>query len=142
MKRQDKYPNTNSFYFHNENPKNKYTSDCVIRAIAVGTNQEYAKVLRDLTELQIKTGYDMSDPKCYSKYLKCLGWTKCSQPKKPNGKKYTGVEFCEDCERAGENTVIAHIGGNHIVAIIWGQVWDTWNSTGGCIGNYWVPYKR
>jgi len=37
-----------------------------------------------------------------------------------------------------EETVIANIGGHHIVAIIEGRVWDTWNSTDGCIGNYWT----
>ena len=30
MNRQQKYPNTESFYYFNANPKNKLTTDCVI----------------------------------------------------------------------------------------------------------------
>ena len=33
MRRQDKYPETKWFIYDNVNPKNKITSDCVIRAI-------------------------------------------------------------------------------------------------------------
>ena len=33
---------------------------------------------------------------------------------------------------------IAHIGGHHIIAIVDKKVNDTWDSTDGCIGNYWT----
>ena len=87
-----------------------------------------------MTEVGIKYGYPANDKHTIDKYLKQKGWTKCGQPKYPNGRKYTGKEFCELCK--------ANIGGHHIVAVIDGQVYDTWDSTDGCIGNYWVPYRR
>lgn len=71
------------------------------------------------------------------KLLLYLGWVKHKQPRKPDNTKYTGKEFCR---QIAENSVnyVANIGGNHTVAIINGKVHDTWNSTDGCIGNYWT----
>ena len=147
MNRKEKYPDTATFHYYNANPKNKLTTDCVIRAICTATTFSYEKVLRDLTELQIKTGYDMSDELCYGKYLKSLGWRKQKQPRKWDNTKYTGEQFCDQVMRydngLGEgdyeiHRIIAHIGGGHIVAIMSGQVWDTWDSTSGCIGNWWT----
>lgn len=141
MKRQPN--NTDTFVYHNANPKNKRTTDCVIRAISTATKISYNDVLLGLATLQIKTGYDMSEKTCYGKYLKSLGWEMHKQPRKPDGTKYTGKEFCEALQRGefssdNDDRIIAHLGGHHIVAIVYWQVWDTWNSTGGCIGNYWT----
>lgn len=146
MNRKDKYPDTAIFHFHNENPKNRFTTDCVIRAVARATGEAYNDVVRELAELQIKTGYDAP----YDKYLKDHGWVKRKQPRKADNTKYTGVEFCglqqtyldtkiKTVDGIDINShIIAHIGGGHIVAIIDGKVNDTWDSTDGCIGNYWV----
>ena len=95
MNRQEKYSNTETFYYYNRNPKNRLTTDCVIRAISTALEIPYEKVLREMAEVQIDTGYDMSSPKCIDLYLKKKGWIKCAQPRKHNGKKFTGKEFCE-----------------------------------------------
>lgn len=141
MKREDKYPNTSTFTFYNANPKNKYTTDCIIRAISTATGIPYNDVVMDLAKLHCKTG--IMEP--YDKYLASLGWIKHAQPRKYDNTKYTGKEFCEFIQRHDNdnptyplNKVIAHIGGHHIVAIIDGKVHDIWNSTDGCIGNYWT----
>ena len=34
--------------------------------------------------------------------------------------------------------MVINIGGHHMACIIDGKVWDTWNSTEGCVGNYWI----
>lgn len=151
MRREEKYPDTETFHFYNANPKGKYTTDCVIRAISVATDIPYEAVLREMAEQQIRTGYDMSETKAIEKYLKTKGWRKQPQPRKEDNTKYTGEEFCQLLsvnERKGFGNVIANIGGHHIVAIVPScmgdgindrfKVYDTWNSTGGCIGNYWI----
>ena len=144
MTRQQKYPDTATFHFHNANPKGRITTDCVIRAICVATETPYNQVVIDLAELQCETGYDDGEKKLYSMYLEWKGFKKMKQPRKLNGKKFTGKEFCEALQDNYEYTIgktpriVANIGGNHIVAIIDAQVWDIWNSTGGCIGNYWI----
>ena len=139
--RQEKYPDTKTFHYYNANPKGRITTDCVIRAIATALEQDYNKTVMELAEMQCKTGYDDGDKKLYDKYLQSKGWVKCNQPRKNDNTKYTGKEWCRELQRLNCRSrmrMVANIGGHHIVAIIDGKVWDIWNSTDGCIGNYWI----
>lgn len=150
MTRKEKYPNTSTFTFYNANPKNKYTDDCIVRALCTAMEKPYEDVLRDLCELSIKTGKFLD----YDKYLQLNGWTKFSQPRKRDNTKYTGKEFCKKVQNVitrdevisfshlyNCNNIIANIGGHHIVAIINGKVQDIWDSTDGSIGNMWIKRK-
>ena len=150
-KRQKKYPDTDYFHYHNSNPKGKVTTDCVVRAVTTVLNQPYEQTLREMAEMTIKTGYMLNENKGIDAYMKSKGWTKCKQPKKYDGTKYTGREFCRTLthptyseelqltEKSFEiHRVLAKIGGHHIVAIMSGQIWDTWNSADGSIGIVWV----
>lgn len=134
MTREKKYPETSSFHYYNANPKNKLGGDCVVRAIATALNQSWEKTVRELTEVGIEYGYVLNDKNTYEKYLKTKGWVKCKQPRKSDNTKFTGKEFCKGLK----GTVIAHIGGHHIVAIVDGKINDIWDSSDGCIGNYWI----
>lgn len=130
-----KIPNsTSTFTFYNANPKGKKTTDCVIRAICTALNEDYVTIARELLEFWMKSGYDMSDVKCFGKYLESKGWKKQNQPRKVNNKKYTGKEFA----KIFKGVCVANIGGNHTVCIKDGKVFDIWDSTEGCIGNYWI----
>lgn len=146
-----KYPDTDTFHFHNANPKGKITPDCSIRAISTVLGQSWEETLREMTELSIKTGYFINENKCINKYMQMKGFTLCKQPRKNDNTKYTGQEFCrtlmhptysEDLKLTNKgfeiNRILANIGGHHIVAIMSGQIWDTWNSTNGSIGKVWV----
>ena len=133
-RREDKYPNTKTFTFYNANPKGKYTCDCVARAVCTALNEPYETVIREMVEMSIRTGYEYTDTKCIDKYLQYKGWTKMKQPRKANNTKYTGKEF----HKVFKGVCVANIGGHHIVCIKGGKVYDTWDSTDGCIGNYWV----
>lgn len=137
MKREQKYPNTSTFVYHNANPKNRITGDCAFRAICTALGQDYATTVMEMAERQCETGYALNDTKGISKYLEHKGWKKHSQPKKANGTKYTGKEFCKSLADKNINYV-ANIGGHHIVCIKQGKVHDTRDSTDGCIGNYWT----
>lgn len=151
-KRRAKHPNTSTFFYHNANPKRKITTDCVIRALSVGMEKPYNDVVMEMAQFQCETGFDMSSTEGIDRYLKKNGWTRCKQPKKEDGTKYTGKEFClkvqhplriEELNLCGGkdynwHNIIADLGGHHIVAIIDGMVYDIWNSTGGCIGIVWV----
>lgn len=145
MKREQKYPETPTFHYYNANPKNRITGDCRIRAISTACEVPYNQVVMDLARIQCETGYDQTANQGISILMKEYGWIKCKQPRKLNGKKYTGEEFCRVQQRGqSENgieissRVFCNIGGYHEVAIIDGKVYDTWDSTDGCIGNYWV----
>ena len=135
--------NTETFVYHNQNPKGKRTADCVVRAISTATRLSYMDVLLGLATVQLQTGYDEREKAGYGRYLKSLGWVMHKQPRKDDGTKYTGKQFCEVMQRGeiefpNDDRIIAHIGGHHLVAIVNWRVIDTWNSTGGCIGNYWT----
>lgn len=159
MKRQDKYPDTTTFHFHNANPKNRFGEDCVIRAISTALEQSWEQTVLEMTELGIKYGYVLNDTHLFPKYLKSKGWQKCAQPRKDDKTKYTGKEFCRYLDIHSSigwysnniisGNVIANIGGHHVVAFVPTPVttsikgyayklYDIWDSTGGCIGNYWV----
>lgn len=137
MTREKKYPDTATFHFHNQNPKNRITGDCVFRAISLATNKPYNECVMEMAKVMCKTGYALNDKKGEDAYLKSIGWIKMPQPKKADGTKYTGKEFCELLARKGVN-YIAHIGGHHMICIKDQKVWDIWNSTSGKIGNYWI----
>lgn len=147
MTRQQKYPETSTFHYHNENPHNRITTDCVIRAISTATEIPYNQVVMEMAELQCKTGYDDGDTKLYDLYLKSKGWHKCKQPRKADGTKYTGKEFCEMADKRFDlldRSIIANIGGGHVVCIKANtfqeghKVYDIWNCTHKTIGNYWI----
>ena len=150
MTRQERYPETSTFHYYNANPKNRKGGDCVIRAICTALDQSWEQTVRELTEVGIKHGYVLNDKHTYSKYLEQKGFDKRPQPRKRDNTKYTGAEWCDLLQRDGMYygcaAIIAHIGGNHIVCIrpardgegFKMKVHDIWNSTDGCIGNYWV----
>ena len=154
MRRQEKYPETATFHYHNANPKKRLTGDCRIRAISVACEVPYNQVVMDLAKIQCETGYDQCANQGISILMERYGWVKHKQPRKTDNRKYTGKEFCEVLQHylgdkgvhgmVGDDGIViaprifCNIGGNHEVAIIDGKVWDTWNSTGGCIGNYWT----
>ena len=135
--RQQKYQDTATFHYYNANPKNRITGDCVFRAFTLAMNQDYSTTVMEMAELMCRTGYALNDTKGETKYLELKGWTKHPQPKKADGTKYTGKEFCKLLAKKNKR-YIAHIGGNHTVAIVNGKVNDIWDSTDGCIGNYWT----
>ena len=146
MTRKQKYPDTTTFHYHNQNPRGRMTTDCVIRAISVAAEIPYKQVVMDLAALQCDTGYDDGDVKLYDLYLRQLGFVKHKQPRKEDNTKYTGAEWCkliqDDFEWVMNSDklarIVANIGGNHVVAIVDGQVWDIWNCTHKTIGNYWI----
>lgn len=128
-----KIPN-DCFEYYNANPKHKHTSDCVVRAICTALDQPYEQTVHELVEFWLKTGYDMSDVKCFGKYLESKGWMKQKQPRKFNNKKFTGKDFA----RVFKGTCVANIGSNHVVCIKNGNILDIWDSSEYCIGNYWT----
>lgn len=150
MTRQNKYPETSTFHYYNANPKNRKGGDCVIRAICTALDQPWEQTMRELTEIGIKHGYCPNDKNAYSKYLAAKGFGMYRQPRKTDNTKYTGEEWCEQLTATASNdprynrckAIVAHIGGHHLVCIkpVDGlfKVHDFWDSTGGCIGNYWV----
>lgn len=144
MKRQEKYPDTKWFHYYNANPKNRITGDCRMRAISVGCDVNYNDVVMGLAKIQCETGYDQLTNQGINILMKKYGWEKQKQPRKANNTKFTGKEWVDmlNCSNVPYNSMVANIGGHHIVAIkkVDGvfKIIDTWDSSCGCIGNYWI----
>ena len=104
------------FVNKNNNPKNRKTSDCTIRAFMEITDLSIEQIIQELTTIYLKTGWFINDPKCYEKWLNAKGYIKHKQLKHYNNKKYTASEFCDyltHCTHL-KTPVLAHVGGHHI----------------------------
>ena len=148
-----RYPETDTFLWHNENPRGRITDDCIMRAIAAASGKSWYHIFDDLNILK---RYEARDDKLVmKKYLAEAGWTIRKQPRKDDGTKYTGADFCKwlfaNYPNGELGSVIADIGGYHIVCIkptehgdginCHYKVLDTWDSAGKCIGNWWTHGK-
>lgn len=136
-----------TFYFtyRQENPKNKSTGDCVIRAIASAMQKDWDTVYDDLCKLGKKYKLMPNDEKCYERYLKDNGWVRQKQPRKEDNTKYTGKEFSDwlNGNKKDRGPVIVSIGTHHLSMIEWGTVagytiCDSWDCSNNKVGKYWV----
>ena len=130
---------TEYFKYYNANPHNKHSTVCVIRAISLATGNTYNEIVRKLVEIYVKTGYHITDRKCYFKLLDQEGFKKCKQPKTSENKKLTGSEFCSSlaCNN-NKNIIVAHIGSHHVVCIKDNKLYDIFNCEHDYIGVYWI----
>ncbi len=107
----------------NPNPVGRETGDCVIRAIAIATNRSWREVYRDLCRIGEVEGDLPIANWIWGMYLRRLG-----------GKQFLLPETCPECitvrafaERYPEGTYIIGTG-EHAVAVISGDWYDSWNS--------------
>ena len=150
MRRQDKNPNTPTFTYLNANPHNRFTTDCVVRAIATAmcanqleTDINWQKLVKDmwyvvlesLNEITEQTGFMYDEPDGYSKYLTKVGFKKMPQPRYANGTKMTLAEFVA---KHPKGTYLVHLP-HHLTVVVNGKHYDTWNWTRSSrrVGNYW-----
>lgn len=124
------------FIKYNNNPKQKRTNDCVIRALSLGLNKSWKDVYKDLTNLGIKKGLMLNDRNNWKQYLKDFGYKMEKMPKKLNGKRYTVEEFINELAY-NKQTYIIKIA-NHLTVVKDKKLYDTWNCKNKCVGNYWI----
>lgn len=112
-----------AFIFNNPNPAKNLVGDCVIRGISILTDRSWAYTYMEI----IVQGYDMYDMpssnEVWSTYLKSQGYSKRIIPNTcPSC--YTIRDFCED-HPEGKYLLAT---GSHVVAVIDGNYYDTWDS--------------
>ena len=116
----------------NPNPLGKQASDCVVRAIAIATEQSWKRTYRDLCELgEIEA--DMPNVNyVWGLYLKQLG-----------AKQFLLPESCPQCitvrafcERFPEGTYVIGTG-SHAVACIDGDYYDSFDSGSESPAYFW-----
>lgn len=122
------------FNLYNNNPKNKKTTDCVVRALTLATGKPYQEVYKELFELSLKTGYFINEKRLEDKFLELNGFVKHKQPKKSNGTKYLIGEIDKICD----NPIIIIRCAHHLTCIKNTTLYDLWDCRNKCISNYYT----
>ena len=127
------------FELKNENPKNKRTTDCVVRALTTATGKSYYEVLDELYQLTIKTGYFMNEKRLEDKFLEKNNFVKMKQPKKVNGTKYQIGEIDKLIKK--EDIVIIRCA-KHLTVVKGWVLYDIWDCRAKTINNYYIKLKQ
>ena len=112
-----------AYIYSNPNPMKNLVGDCVIRGISILTGKPWEYVYIDI----VIQGYDMYDMpssnEVWGAYLKNEGYVKrIISNNCPDC--YTVKDFCQDHSR-GKYLLAT---GSHVIAVIDGDYYDTWDS--------------
>lgn len=121
------------FVYFNAHPEGKIVGDCVKRAIAVATGIPYKETSLLLNRLKKETGAEKFNSKTnYEAFLKAQpGFKKLSFPAVKGQPRMTPAQFTKEFPTGSYVLRLAH----HLVAVVDGKVYDTWDSTENCVYN-------
>ena len=122
-----------AFKFYNPNPKERFVGDCAVRAITKLLDKDWDEVYVAI----VVQGYirkDMpSGNSVWGAYLKKHGYVKRLLPDTcPDC--YTVIDFCYD-HPYGKYLLVLD---GHVVTVVDGDYYDTWNSGNEIPDYYWV----
>ena len=124
------------FIYHNPNPKRRSVGDCVIRAISTVTEQNWDDVFWDIVEIAFHEKDMPSSNSIYGKYLNKLGFRRfLISDQCPDC--YTVRDFCRDYP-FGRYILSLD---SHVVAVINGDYYDTWDSGSEVPLFYWKEMR-
>lgn len=116
----------------NPNPLGKQTSDCVVRAIAIATEQSWKRTYRELCELGEIEAEMPNANSVWGLYLRNKG-----------AKQFLLPESCPACVTVRAfcekySTGVYVIGtGSHAVCVIDGDYYDSWDSGNEAASYFW-----
>lgn len=117
---------------YNPNPKKKNTGDCVYRAVAKVTNDDWNSAFVMVASEAYEMKEDTTSNDVWNEVLYSLGFKKRIAPDTcPTC--YTIKQFCED-NPTGTYVVAT---GSHVVAVIDGDYYDTWDSGEQVVAYYY-----
>lgn len=124
------------YKYYNPNPKNRLVDDCVIRAIALLTDQTWDNTYIGIT----MAGFDEKDMpssgRAFSKYLRDIGFKRYVIPNTcPDC--YTVRDFCFDNPK-GNYLLVTD---KHVIGVKDGNYYDTWDSGDEVPMYYWQRRK-
>lgn len=116
----------------NPNPLGRQTSDCVVRAIAIATEQSWKRTYRELCDLGEIEAEMPNANAVWGLYLKQRG-----------GKQFLLPESCPQCitvrafcEKYPEGIYVIGTG-SHAVAVMDGDYYDSWDSGNEVPSYFW-----
>lgn len=120
------------FIYYNANPENIQTEDCVVRALALFFDDTWEHIYADLTMQGLNMHSMPSANNVWGHYLKQNGYKRVTIP-----------DTCPFCYTIRDFAIEHPIGtyvvgtGRHVVTIIDGDYYDTWDSGGEIAIYYW-----
>lgn len=111
------------FIYLNANPSDIHTGDCVIRAIMVLENQTWTTTMLELTAYSYFMHRIIDNNYVWQSYLKDKGYRRIELP-----------DTCPDCYTLRDFCIMHPYGkylactGSHVVAVVDGDYYDTWDS--------------
>lgn len=126
--------NMSKFYSHyNANPEHKRVGDCVVRALSVALDQPWEDTYVDLANEGLLLNDMPTANHVWGAYLHSLGFRREFIPDEALHK-YTVDDFCRDHPIG---TFILALSG-HVVPVINGNFYDSWDSGQEIPIYYWV----
>jgi len=115
------------YKYCNQNPLNRYTDDCVIRAISCATNRSWDSVYDELSELAQYNGtlFDQRD------FVRWYLDDHFRRVPNPPSKVY------QVAQNYAKNVVLCTIKG-HICCIKYGIIYDTFNPSDRNVEDIWI----
>lgn len=133
---------TSAFVKYNANSRDKSTGDCVIRALSLLYKQDYDKTKSELTRIahEAGRGYKYNSSYVFKKYLDQLGYVEA------NTFKDTFPTVEELAKQFPDSALFAGVGNKpkvvtHAVALIDGDIYDSWHSEAQVVTYYYVIEK-
>lgn len=118
---------------YNPNPKKKNTGDCVYRAIAKVTHDDWNSAFVMVAAQAYEMKEDTTSNDVWNEVLYDLGFKKRIAPDTcPTC--YTIKQFCKDNPKG--TFIVAT--GSHVVAVIDGNYYDTWDSGEQVVAYYYA----
>ena len=122
-----------AYIYYNPNPKQRRTDDCVIRAICKLTNTDWYYTYTQLSVCGFTKCDWGSCNEVWSSYLRKLGYHREIIPNEcPDC--YSVIDFCNEYPK-GKYLLAT---GTHVVTIIDGNYYDTWDSGNEVPIYYWT----
>ena len=120
------------YKFYNPNPKNILVEDCVVRALSKVQGQSWDDTFTCLTMFAYEVKDMPSSSRAWSKYLDTYGYERFVIPNMcPNC--YTVRDFCLD-NPIGTFLLVTD---KHVIAVVNGDYFDTWDSGDEIPMYYW-----
>lgn len=112
------------YSYFNPNPQQKSVGDCTIRALSMALDQPWEKTYTDLTLRGFASGDLPNADTVWMRYLRERGFRReWIQDECPDC--YTVERFADDHPRG---TFVLSMPGRHVVTIVDGVLYDTWDS--------------
>lgn len=121
------------YYQPNKKDLKDENGDCVIRALTKVTGKEWVQVFDELVPIASEKQCMPNGKACYSEHLIRNGFTYHGISNKKGSKRPTVDRFAKDHKDGKYILRAAH----HLVAVVNGIYYDTWDSGDCCLYGYW-----